>query len=77
MLYELWETTTINLVASYDDRREALAAILDGVARNGPQSIETLALEVEDDEGNITSIAHGRDLAELARRELGALPLAG
>lgn len=72
MVYALWDTQTINLVASYDNRRDALELVLSGIERNGPQDTETLALDVEDDQGNVTPIAHGQALAELARQELAA-----
>ncbi len=70
MLYALWDTDTINLVASFDNRRDALALVLNGIERNGPGDTDSLALEIEDEDGNITPIAHGRELAELARREI-------
>lgn len=70
MVYALWDTTTINLVASYDNQRDALALVLSGIERNGPRDTETLALDVEDAQGNVTHIAHGQELAELALREL-------
>jgi hypothetical protein len=77
MLYTLWDIETNNLVAEYDSRHDALGLVLSGIARNGPQDTDTLALEVEDDEGNVTSVAFGQALAELARREFRAMPLAG
>ncbi|MCO5215165.1 MAG: hypothetical protein M9953_13630 [Thermomicrobiales bacterium] len=72
MLYALWDTDTINLVASFDNRRDALALVLNGIERNGPGDTDSLALEIEDEDGNITPVAYGRELAELARREIQA-----
>jgi len=77
MVYALWDTQSINLVATYDSLRDALALVLRGIERNGPQDTETLALDVEDENGNVTPIAHGRALAELARREFQGVSLAG
>ncbi|MCA9832599.1 MAG: hypothetical protein KC435_01500 [Thermomicrobiales bacterium] len=73
MVYALWDTVTINLVASFDNRQDALSLVLSGIERNGPRDTDTLALEAEDENGNITSIAQGKELAELARKELSSL----
>lgn len=77
MIYALWDIETINLVADYDNLRDAFALVLEGIERNGPNDTDTLALDVEDDEGNVTPIAHGQALAELAKRELQPSPIAG
>ncbi len=77
MIYALWDIPSINLVADYDNLRDALALVLEGIERNGPQDTDTLALEVEDDQGNVTSIAYGQALAELAKRELQPSSIAG
>jgi hypothetical protein len=70
MLYALWDTKTINLVDSYDNLHDALTLVLSGIERNGPQDADTLALDVEDEQRNVTPIAHGRALVDLARHEL-------
>lgn len=70
MLYALWDTKTINLVDSYDNLLDALKLVLSGIERNGLQDADTLALDVEDEQGHVTPIAHGRALADLARHEL-------
>lgn len=77
MVYTLWDTRTTNLIAAYDNEREALELVLSGIERNGPHDTDTLVLEVEDAQGELVSTIQGRALAELARRKLGALPLAG
>lgn len=73
MLYMIWDLETRNLVAEYASKQAALELVLSGIAQSGPGDTDTLALEVEDDEGNITAVAHGRELAELVQRELGAV----
>lgn len=70
MVYALWDTRTANMVAAFDNQRDALAIVLSGIERNGPQDTDTLALDVEDEWGTITPIAQGRALAELAKQEL-------
>lgn len=77
MVYTLWDTRTTNLVAAYDNEREALELVLSGIERNGLHDTDTLVLEVEDERGELVSTTHGQALAELARRRLGATPLAG
>jgi len=77
MVYALWDMETINLVADYDILRDALALVLEGIERNGPNDTATLALDVEDDEGNVTPIAHGQALAEFAKRERQPSSIAG
>ncbi|MGI8484836.1 MAG: hypothetical protein ACR2OU_11315 [Thermomicrobiales bacterium] len=69
MVYAIWDTETHNLVAAYAAAHEALLLVLRGIERNGPDDTDSRALEVEDERGDV-SIAHGRALAELARREL-------
>ncbi len=76
MMYALWDIRTINLVADYDNLRDALALVLEGIERNGLDDTDTLALDVEDEQGNVTSIAYGQALAELAKRELQPSTLA-
>lgn len=70
MIYALWDFETNNLVAEYDDMRSALDLVLRGIERNGPRDSDSLMLEAEDDQGEVQSIAHGNELAELAKREL-------
>lgn len=77
MIYALWDIQTVNLVMEYDSQREALSLVLEGIDRNGPQDTDMLALDVEDDEGNVMSIAYGQALAELAKRKLQPSTMAG
>lgn len=71
-MFALWDARTVNLVASFDNRRVALALVLSGIERNGPHDTETLALDLEDEHSEVTPIAHGQALAELARQEFSA-----
>lgn len=70
MLYTLWDIETNNLVAEYEGRREALALVMLSIDRNGSRDADALSLDVEDEHGEVTTIASGAGLAELARREL-------
>lgn len=49
-------------------------ALWENIKRNGPAIADTLALNVEDESGEIHFIASGQ---ELARRELAAEQIAG
>ena len=68
--YALWEIQTHNLVESFDSERDALVLVWDNIEHNGPMIAETLALNVEDETGEIHFIASGQELVERARREL-------
>lgn len=70
MVYMLWDTRTTNLIAAFDNEREALELVLSGIERNGPHDTDTLVLEVEDTQGELVSTVRGQALANLARREL-------
>ena len=76
-VYSLWDNETNNLVAEYPNRRDALAQVLRAIERNGVQDVESLSLDVEDDRGQVTTIASGRELAALAHREMLPMRLAG
>ncbi len=77
MVYALWDTRTTNLIAAYDNERDALALVLSGIERNGPHDTDTLVLEVEDEQGELLSTTQGQALAELAKRGLQSAQLAG
>lgn len=76
MVYTLWDITTNNMVAERSERREALALVMRGLRENGPRDADALALDVEDEQGEVTTVAYGAGLAELARREFPAGQLA-
>lgn len=76
MVYALWDRETNNLVAEYDNRHDALALVLRGIERNGPADVASFVLDLEDDQGHVTTIAYGKALAVLAQDELhGAEPV--
>lgn len=71
LAYELWETESGNLMASYDSEGEALRAISDRAHRHGPSSVLSIAL-VQVDEANdqdeMTTLAEGAALLARAER---------
>lgn len=70
MVHALWDSETNNLVAEFDEIKDALALIRRGIERNGQADTNTLALDVEDVHGEVRLIAHGRQLAVLAHGQL-------
>ena len=67
MVYVLWDSETNNLIAEFEDVDAAFAFVRRGIERNGTVDTDSLALEAEDDQGAVRSIAHGGRLADLAR----------
>ena len=49
MAYELWETESGNLMASFDTQAEALTAVAQRAESYGPDSVATLTLVSVDD----------------------------
>lgn len=66
----VWEPRTNNLVGDFDNEHDALTLVLGGIKRNGDDIANYLYLNVQDEAGNIEPIAHGQELANLARRKL-------
>jgi hypothetical protein len=77
VIYSLWDSRTTNLVAAFDNERDALAFVLGGIERNGPHDTDTLTLEVEDEQGELVHTMRGQELAERARREMQPARLLG
>lgn len=77
MTYALWDIRTANIIGAFDSEREALALVLSGIKRNGPDDTDTLTLAIEDQNGRSRIIAQGKALAERARREFAGQRLAG
>lgn len=67
--YALWETRSRNMVAHFDNEHDALALVWENIEINGPAIAESLALDVEDEDGEGYLIASGEELAERARRK--------
>jgi hypothetical protein len=47
MTYELWDTRGTNIVGAFNNERDALALVLSGIERNGPEDTDTLVLALE------------------------------
>jgi hypothetical protein len=65
MTYELWSGPSANIVGAFETEHDALGALREVAERNGPEYVATLALMVEDDAGETTLLAEGRDLMRL------------
>lgn len=66
--FELWETRSGNLMASYPTEGEALAAVSARIAKHGASSVDSVALVAvndSDDDGDFEQIAEGPELVTL------------
>jgi hypothetical protein len=63
----IWDTETGKMIDCYDREDDALSLVRAGTVQFGESYAETLALLLEDESGNLTQIAAGLELAELAR----------
>ena len=65
LAYELWETQSGNLMASFESEAEALRAIVARARRHGPASVDSIALvqvNDADEDGEMVTVASGEDL---------------
>ena len=75
MIYELWDSSTANLVGAYDSEAAALEVIGQALREHGATYVTSLVLGQEDDDGESVLIATGNDLvrrveAFVATREI-------
>jgi hypothetical protein len=76
--YELWDTKSRNLLDDFDTEAEALDAVRELVALNGPGCTDAMALTRVHVDGHMATLAVGADLAmrdKAARAESGQLPV--
>ena len=66
MVYRIWDTDSANLVADCASVEDALETIRRAVRFSGVAGVRTWALEREDDQGTVTALAEGEDLARVA-----------
>ena len=74
MAFELWETSTGNIVGAYTTMDAALDVVRRGIALHGRSYVETWALAHENRRGHTKTLAHG---AQLADRALSSVPASG
>ena len=70
--YELWETRSGNLMASYESADRAFAAVTRTAAKHGADSVTSFALLQAKDNDEPETVAVGQDLLALAERSLSA-----
>jgi hypothetical protein len=66
--YALWDSEAGNLVGAFDTEAAARAVVERALVDQGPESIETLVLVREDEDGEQTTIAEGLKLLPEARQ---------
>ena len=64
--FELWDTDTRNLMATFTTEAEALTVVRNAICADGPAAVSTWALGWEDSRGRGKQIAAGADLADRA-----------
>lgn len=72
--YELWDTETGNLMATFVTEAEALDLVREAIRAEGVQTVEGWALGWGDPHGEGAQIAEGADLADRARDEITTSP---
>ncbi|MGI8406643.1 MAG: hypothetical protein ACR2OE_18090 [Thermomicrobiales bacterium] len=73
MYYELWDMRSNNLVADFDNERDALLLVLEARERNGDCDTDTLSLDICDDDGDTREtqeVIYGQALARYAHERL-------
>lgn len=68
MSYELWETTSRNVIGNYATEAEALAAVRESESVYGAGFTRNLALLYADESDAVRGIAKGEELAKLAHQ---------
>ena len=68
MTYEIWDGASGNLLVTRPTKVEALIVVGEAIARHGERYADSLALILEDDEGESHLIAEGPALAAMSRR---------
>ena len=65
MVFAIWDLESKNLVGDYESEQEALSVVEKTLAVYGRDSVLTLALESEDETGEIGLLAEGEGLIAL------------
>ena len=66
-MFELFDTSTGNLVGVYTTRDEALSVVQRAIDFYGPESVRSLSLNREDSIGRVATVAQGSQLVVMAR----------
>lgn len=67
MTYEIWETGSRNLVGDFPSEAAAVHAVREALAVHGNTYIATWVLALEDDDGETSVIADGKQLLAMAQ----------
>jgi hypothetical protein len=65
-MFQLWDEESANLVGSYSTEDAALSIVRDAVEKHGREAIDTILLLREDAGEQLTEIAAGVALVDLA-----------
>ena len=67
MAYEIWETSTRNLIADFPSEEKALHAVRKALKKRGAGYVSTWLLAYEDENEATSKLAAGMDLVARAR----------
>jgi hypothetical protein len=70
MTYELWDTESANLLASYPSKTNALAFVREVVQAYGREAVADWELMAMDDGVSAQSVTFGADLADRALSDI-------
>jgi hypothetical protein len=65
--YDLWDSQTGNIIATFQTKAEALSVVREALSRHGEDYVESLLFGQEDSRGRTKPIAEGKELVSLAR----------
>ncbi len=66
MIYDLWDTSSGNIINTYETEGQALAMVRELIEANGATIADALSLGYEGDDGSMGIVAEGRDLEQRA-----------
>jgi hypothetical protein len=66
MMFQLWDEESANLLGSYSTEDAALSIVRDVVEKHGREAIDAILLIRDDTEEQLTEIASGVALVDLA-----------
>ena len=74
MFFEVWDNVSGNMVATWDTKEEALAALRYALAEHGPEYVEALYFGQGNARGGGKAIAEGKALVDLVRASKPTAP---
>jgi hypothetical protein len=67
--YDLWDSQTGNIIATFETKAAALSAVREALVKQGEEYVATLLFGQEDSRGRTKPLAQGKELVSLVRSE--------